>query len=33
LVGLTQEGLDFVGACLRSEYEALVEILAGRIVV
>jgi DNA-binding MarR family transcriptional regulator len=29
LVGLTQEGLDFVGGCLRSEHEALTAILAG----
>jgi hypothetical protein len=33
LVGLTQEGLDFVGGCLRSEHEALTAILAGRPVV
>jgi len=30
LVGLTPEGLDFVGDCLRVEYDALTAILAGR---
>lgn len=30
LVGLTQDGFDFVGDCLRSEYDALTAILAGR---
>ena len=33
LVGLTREGLDFVGGCLRSEYEALTAVLAGRAVI
>jgi DNA-binding MarR family transcriptional regulator len=33
LVGLTQEGLDFVGTCLRSEYDALTAVLAGHPVV
>ena len=28
LVGLTQDGLDFVGACLRCEYDLLTAILA-----
>lgn len=30
LVGLTQDGLDFVGACLRSEYDMLAAIVAGQ---
>ena len=30
LVGLTQDGLDLVGSCLRSEYDMLPAVLAGR---
>ena len=30
LVGLTQDGLDFVGTCLRSEYDMLAAIVAGQ---
>ncbi|MGN6819165.1 MAG: winged helix DNA-binding protein [Sphingomonas sp.] len=29
LVGLTAQGLEFVGDCLRAEYEALTAVLAG----
>lgn len=31
LVGLTREGLEFVGGCLRAEFDALRAVLAGRI--
>lgn len=31
LVGLTTEGLKFVGGCLRSEFEALAAILGGQV--
>jgi hypothetical protein len=31
LVGLTREGLEFVGNCLRAEFDVLKAILGGRV--